>query len=397
MKIISRISQNAQLDLLVSDLTKDLKEHCDLGLLFISSFNKDDTIKIASAIRSRLNVKHFLACSCAGIIGSDVEIEREPACSLILAHLPKVNVSPFYLDQSQLDQLKTKEDWYDWLDVYPNENPYFLIFPDPFLIDMNQCITGINRAYPLCPVVGGMASGGMEAKDNTLVINDRIFDEGVIGLSLTGDIHIETIVSQGCRPIGQTYIVTKGEGNVIYELAGRPLVEILEEVLTSAPTRDKVLAEEAIFVGIAMDEYKHQLKRGDFLIRLLMGIDEQSGAGVVADLVRVGQTVQFHIRDAISATEDLHELLRIQRSGHALDTVPHASLIFNCNGRGEGLFREKNHDIHIIQSYIGNLPYAGFFAAGEIGPVGGKNFIHGFTSSIALIYPKSHSITGVKL
>ena len=195
------------------------------------------------------------------------------------------------------------------------------------------------------------------------------------------------MVSQGCRPIGETFIVTKAQRNIVYELAGRPFYKVLEEVLNKGTDYDRHLAHEAIFVGIAMNEYKDKFKRGDFLIRGVMGVEPQSGAGAVGDYMRVGQTVQFHLRDAKTANEDLHELLK-QYKTKKQTTAAHGAFVFSCNGRGINLFKEHDHDIRIIQHHLGPVPAAGFFCAGEIGPVGGINFLHGFTNSMALFYPQ---------
>src|SRR5262249_17586757 len=153
-----------------------------------------------------------------------------------------------------------------------------------------------------------------QENENTIIINNSVYTEGIAGIVLSGNIAVEMVVSQGCRPIGKPFIVTKSEGNIIYELAGRSFYEVIKEVLEQATPRDRSLAQEAIFIGIAMNEYKHKLKRGDFLIRGVMAIDPDTGGGAVADYVQVGQTVQFHLRDAQTAQEDLHELLNIHRS-----------------------------------------------------------------------------------
>ncbi len=166
-------------------------------------------------------------------------------------------------------------------------------------------------------------------------------------------------------------------------------MDVLQDVLHMTPARDKLLAQESLFVGIAMNEYRHEFKRGDFLIRGLVGIDRNLKAGAIADYIRPGQTIQFHVRDSQAATEDLQELLSLKRN--QFKERPKGALVFSCNGRGQNLFKEKNHDIRLIQQYLGPVPAAGFFCAGEIGPVCQTNFLHGFTNSIALFYSK-HSI-----
>ena len=386
MEIISRISTATHRDEIIKDLLPDGGEAFDFAFFFISFFNKETILEISTLLQKKLKVKNFLGCSCAGVIGTYNEVEQQPACSLILAKLGNVTVNPFSLNQEDLGSMARPEDWYDFFDVYPNEKPKFLTLCDPFLMDTNQFLDGVNNAYPQCPVVGGIASAASAPRGNVLILNGKFYDEGAVGVHMTGNVRIDTIVSQGCRPIGENYIVTKAQGNIIYELAGSPFLKVLEDVLNKSPQRDRTLAKEAIFVGIAMNEYKHEMKRGDFLIRMLVGIDEKSGAGAIADYIHSGQTIQFHVRDAVSATEDLNELLRLQHHKNP-QMNPAGALIFSCNGRGQNLFKEKNHDIGIIQGQIGGVPGAGFFCAGEIGPVGGKNFIHGFTSSIALFYP----------
>ncbi len=288
--------------------------------------------------------------------------------------------------QVDLEVLNDPEDWYNFFEIYPNENPVFIALADPFMFDMNTFLQKINKIYPNCPTIGGMASGTFQPGENTLILNNQQLEDGLVGVILTGNVSVETVVSQGCRPIGETFIVTKAQENVIYELAGKNFFDVVQDVLHQATARDKLLAQEALFVGIAMDEYRHEFKRGDFLIRGLMGIDRDTGAGAIAESIRAGQTVQLHVRDANAAREDLQELLSSKQI--KFKEKPKGALVFSCNGRGENLFREKNHDIKLIQQYLGPVPAAGFFCAGEIGPVCKTNFLHGFTNSIALFYSK---------
>src|SRR3989338_3200021 len=313
MEFKSLITQAKDLEQIKKDLTGGISDSYDLGFLFFSEHSRSQASEIVNMLRAQTKVKHLLGCTCAGIIGTSSEIERQSAVTLILAKLPNVRIHPFFINQFQLEQLKSKDDWYNFFEVYPNENPKFLTLPDPFMLDMNLFLQGLNATYPGCPVIGGLASGASDAGDNLLFINQEEYSDGAIGVVLLGDFDVQTIVSQGCRPLGETYIVTKAEDNVIHELAGRPFLSILKEVLDKASIRDKLLMQEAIFVGIAMDEYKHPLKRGDFLIRAVIGLDQNTGSGAIADYVKPGQTVQFHVRDAVSATEDLNELLTLQQ------------------------------------------------------------------------------------
>ncbi|MDE2028768.1 MAG: FIST C-terminal domain-containing protein [Candidatus Omnitrophica bacterium] len=385
MEFVNRITEADHIARIIDDLLKDVQGDFDLGILYLCPWPPYDPVEVSQALISKLKVRNLICCTCAGIIGSGREIEGRPSASLMLARMPGVKISPCALTQTALESLKQKDDWYALLEVYPNEQPSFLVFADPFAFDGNTFLAGLNQAYPGRPAVGGLASAASGPGENILVLNGEVMKEGLIGVALTGNVKVETVVSQGCRPIGETYIVTKAQHNIIFELAGRPFYKVLEEVLNKGTDYDRHLAHEAIFIGIAMNEYKDQFKRGDFLIRGVMGLDPESGAGAVGDYMRVGQTVQFHLRDAMTANEDLHELLK----GYRLSKpAPHGTFVFSCNGRGMNLFKEPDHDIKIIQEHLGPVPAAGFFCAGEIGPVGGVNFLHGFTSSMALFYPQ---------
>jgi small ligand-binding sensory domain FIST len=386
MHFISRITEALDQEQILKDLTENISGPFDLGILFISPWQPYDSHEIYKDLAKKINIRHFLCCTCAGIIGSEREIEGRPAASLLLAKLPSVSISPFYLNQVELEGLKTSESLYDFFEIYPNESPCFLVLPDPYAFDTNRFIKILNQAYKGCSIVGGLASAASGPGENLLIIDGQVYQEGLMGIILSGAVKIETVVSQGCRPFGKTYIVTKAKDNIIYELGGQPFYKVLESVIKAGTDYDRHLAHEAIFIGIAMNEHQQQFKRGDFLIRPVMAVDPETGAGGIGDYISVGQTVQFHLRDAKTASEDLNELLRLKKE--KIEQTPQGAIVFSCNGRGLGLFKEHNHDIRIIQKYLGPVPAAGFFCAGEIGPVTGINFLHGFTNSMALFYAK---------
>ncbi len=386
MEFINRITDATDEDKITVDLLEGVEGEFDLAVLYVCPWQPYDPIELYESLRVGSKVRHFLCCTCAGIIGGELEIEGRPSASLMLMRLPQVKVTPFYLNQASLEGIKSPQDWYNFMEVYPNEKPSFLVFADPFMFDGNGFLASLNSAYKGSAVIGGLASAASNPNENVLILDGEVYREGVVGVALTGNLRIETVVSQGCRPIGETYIVTKAERNIIYELAGRPFFKVLEEVLNKGTAYDRHLASEAVFIGIAMNEYKDVFNRGDFLIRGVMAVDPQIGAGAVGDYVRPGQTIQFHLRDAKTANEDLHALLKMH-TAKKHPVAPHGAFVFSCNGRGMNLFNEHNHDIRIIQHHLGPIPAAGFFCAGEIGPVGGINFLHGFTNSMALFYP----------
>ena len=235
----------------------------------------------------------------------------------------------------------------------------------------------MNEWIPGTVVMGGMASGGTGPGDTRLFLDDRVVDTGAVGARMPG-IRIRPLVSQGCRPIGNVYTVTRAAGNVIHELGGRPPLQRLQELVETLPSGDRELVGRGLHVGRVIDEYKAEPERGDFLIRGIVGVDPQSGALAVGDRIEVGETIQFHVRDAATADEDLRTLLEREAEPAA------GALLFTCNGRGSRLFSVPDHDASLVSEKLGGLPLAGFNCAGEIGPVGGKNFLHGFTASIAL-------------
>jgi small ligand-binding sensory domain FIST len=227
-----------------------------------------------------------------------------------------------------------------------------------------------------------MASGGAGPGENRLLLDGQCLNAGGAGVIVRGGPQIHSVVSQGCRPIGNTFVVTKAEDNVIVELGGKTALSRLEQTYAGLSEDDRQLIRRGLHVGIAMNEYKPAFSRGDFLITNVLGADRESGAIAIGNFVRMGQTVQFHIRDADAADEDLRQLLAMQRE--KLAGVPRGALLFSCNGRGTRLFPRPNHDASVIQELCGPLPLGGFFAQGELGPVGGRNYIHGFTASMAL-------------
>ncbi len=354
----------------------------NLALFFASNHFEDEFADAAERIRIRTETDHLIGCTGEGIIGPQGEIEREPAMALWLAHLPNVNVQPFRIDQESFEEVSTVEEFQDLLDVRPTPGLTFIVLADPFSFHIVNFLNAVTEHFAGVPVVGGMASGADAAGQVRLVCDDECYDEGAVGIALSGSLMVETIVSQGCRPIGRPFVITSAEQNVIKLLGGKPAMQMLNEVFTTANDEEKKLMQQGIFVGTAISEYKDEFGRGDFLIRNMIGADQRTGSLMIGDYARVGRTIQFHVRDAKTAEEDLRKLLASHRQ-----PPPAGALLFNCNGRGTRLFEQPNHDISALRAGVGDVPIAGFFCAGEFGPVGSKNFIHGHTASIALFRP----------
>jgi small ligand-binding sensory domain FIST len=339
--------------------------------------------EIIEAAKKAAGAQHLLGCTGAGIIGADREVEEKPALSLLVGELPDVTIYPFHLAEKDLEESTGPAFWHYQLELEPSRQPQFVLLIDPFTTRAMQLVDALAEAYPQAPMIGGLASGAQQPGENRLFIDGKVYDEGAVGIGLTGRVALRTVVSQGCRPIGEPLTVTRAEKNIVFELAGRPPMKILQEMLPQLPTRDRDLARSALFLGRVVNEYQEEFSRGDFLIRNLLGSDPQSGALAVGDLMRTGQTVQFQVRDAQTADEDLHHLLAKERSDLARKQ-PHGALLFSCLGRGERMYGTADHDIRVVQEHVGPVPTAGFFCNGEIGPIGNRAFIHGFTSVIGL-------------
>jgi small ligand-binding sensory domain FIST len=369
---------------LVSQVRSELgPAKTDLALLFVHPEFLPQLAEIYEPLRSAIGARCWIGCSGASIIGGCREVENEPAISLLVAQLPEVKITPFTIAQAQLEESSGPGFWHFQLEVTPEENPNILLFADPFSIQSMQLVQALGDAYPAAPVAGGLASGGQQPGDCRLFLDGEILEEGAVGIALTGRVALRTMVSQGCRPIGQPLTITRAEKNIILELAGRTPLKVLQELLPTLPESDQKLARKALFLGRVVNEYQEEFGRGDFLIRNLIGHDPQSGALAVGDFMRPGQTVQFQVRDGQSAAEDLASLLS-REAKRPKRAQAQGAVLFSCLGRGEGMYGAPNHDLNALHQSIGPVATAGFFCNGEIGPIGTKPFVHSFTSVIGL-------------
>lgn len=356
----------------------------DLALVFASHDHADEVETLVSEVWEQVEARTLIGCLADGIIGPDREIERAPAVALWAAKMPGVKTLPFLLDQQDMERIEDQADWLDRLGLKADDKPSFIILPEPFSIDAEGCIDKLDSLFTGCTIVGGMASGGTAPRQNRLFFDDQVLRQGMVGVSLCGPVSVQPVVSQGCRPIGEPFVITKAEQYVIQELRGRPAMDVLREVFAHADPSERTLMQQGIHVGRVVDERLRTFGRGDFLIRNLMGVVGEEGLAINA-LVRPGQTIQFHVRDSKAASEDMRALLAGKIA--EVPQPPAGALLFTCNGRGTGMFGKPHHDVGVVNSLAKECPVAGFFAQGEIGPIGHKTFIHGFTSSLALFRP----------
>lgn len=356
----------------------------DLGLVFISSAFASEYSRVLPLLAEKLSVPVLIGCSGGGVIGTGAsgqtqELEAEAALSLTLAHLPGVDLQVFHVVAEDLPDLDSPPDaWIDLIDVEPSVKPQFILLSSAFSSGINDLLQGLDFAYPGSVIVGGQASAGGLGGRLALFCNDTLYRDGTVGLALSGNIVLETIVAQGCKPIGEPLQVTKADRNIILEIDEKVPLVVLRDLIASLSEKERMLAQHSLFVGVAMDEFKLSLQQGDFLIRSILGVDPAGGAIAIGDLVRPGQRLQFHLRDAQASADDLKFLLeRYQQQGSPSAA---AALMFSCVGRGEGLYGKPNFDSELFKSYFPAIPVGGFFCGGEIGPVGGRTFLHGYTS-----------------
>jgi small ligand-binding sensory domain FIST len=374
---------SAALDEVCAPALEQLKGTPDLALLFFSGHHSDEAARIASTAQQRLGARALLGCVGEAIIGNEREIEQRPALSLWVGRWARpVDLEPFMLTLEETGEGPSLLGWPDGLLAADPATAAVLLLGDPLTFPVEAFLKQMNEDYRGVRVLGGMASGFPGPGHCRLLCGERALDRGAVGVLLQGAVGLRSIVSQGCRPIGRHMVVTRGQQNLIQELGGRPVLEQLRELWNELSPEEQELFQQGLHVGVVINEYRGEFQRGDFLVRNVMGLDRETGALAITDRVRVGQTVQFHVRDAATADEDLHALLQIDLSAH--ERRPAGALVFSCNGRGSRLFAEPHHDARAVRAEAGEVPLAGFFAQGELGPIGGQNFLHGFTASVAL-------------
>jgi small ligand-binding sensory domain FIST len=363
-------------------LKAGLARPADLVVVFFSAHHRQSATAILDQISEHLTPAHVIGCSGESIVATGREIEEQPAISLWAARLGGAELIPVRLEFERSAEGGSILGWPDALVEQPwPTGASLLLLGEPFSFPADWLLQRLNEQQPGSTVFGGMASGGQGPGENLLFLDDQVYSDGAVGIWIRGGVRLRTVVSQGCRPIGRPMVVTKSQQNILIELGGKPAFAQLNELWPQLSGEDQRLVQRGLHVGQVINEYQDQFSRGDFLIRNVVGADPEKGVIAVGDFVKTGRTVQFHVRDAQAADEELNELLK---SAVAAGAEPQGALLFTCNGRGSRLFSEPNHDAGVLAKQLGAIPTAGFFAAGEIGPVAGKNFLHGFTASVVL-------------
>lgn len=343
----------------------------DLVLCFASFHLAGALGDAVHALGSLLSPRVLVGATAGGLIAGTHEAEQGVGVAVFAARLPGVDLEPLALTTEETPDGTAIVGW-PQRDV---DADLLLCLVDPFSFPAEAFLRRIDLDRPGIRVLGGLASGSARPGGNRLVLDGTVRTEGAVGVLVAGA-RVHTVVSQGCRPIGEPFVVTRGARNFVEELGGRPALERLRELAESVSEEERALLQQGLHLGFVVDEHQAVFTRGDFLVRNVLGADRDTGAIAVGEHVEVGRTVQFHVRDAAAADEDLRALLT--------GIEARAALMFTCNGRGRGLFGVPDHDASVVAELLGPVPTAGMFCAGELGPVGSRNFLHGFTASLAL-------------
>ena len=373
----------AAADAVIADILEARLSKIDALFIFLTASHTAQAEELLQQLHDGLSPRCVIGASAEGVIGRDQEVERTAGLALLAGDFGGASVKSFHFGRDDWRRLLMEEDALTEALGYSDQTRGLIGFGEPFSTPLRQLMEKLEEKCPALPLVGGMASSGRSPGENILLRDDQVLDQGFVGISLSGAIDVQTVVSQGCRPVGHPVVVTKAHENVIEQIGGRPALAALQEIIDSMPHEEQQLLRNGLYIGRAIDEYRENWSRGDFLVRNVMGMEQATGGIGITDMVRVGQTVQFHVRDAATAEEDLRLLLEEQKKQDA----PAGGLLFNCNGRGTRMFSQPCHDIAATRAILPNTPIAGFFAAGELGPVGKQNFIHGHTASFALFRP----------
>jgi small ligand-binding sensory domain FIST len=373
----------AALDAATAAMERGGLSHGQLALVFLSILGGDApkaAHEILHIVRRVTGARTVVGCSGVGVLTEQREIEGQSAAAVLVIQDDRLVASPVSIESLNRDDVELAREIADSAEATLAEGGSLLLLPDPRGFDPKALLGGLAEAIGPVPVLGGVAAGTAEPIE---LCNTQTLAGGLAGAAICGPVPLIG-VAQGCAPIGEPYVVTRAEESVVHQIAGRPALDVLREAMRTVENAEQRIPRAGIFAGLAMDSAKSPLERGDFLVRNLLGVDPRSGAIAVAERVRVGQTIQFQLRDAQASREDLQVTLASLRARLG-GRRPVFGCYFNCAGRGQGLYGEPDCDVTSIREALGEFPLAGFFGNGELAPVGRQNFLHTYTGVLVLI------------
>jgi small ligand-binding sensory domain FIST len=357
----------------------------DLALLFVNTRLARFLPAIVNRVNETLHPVALAGCTASGILGAGSKREQGPAITLLALRLPGAKVTTLRLGEWLRDAEDDPERWRAALDLPVEDVNGLFLFADPFRTDAQSLLSGLHHAYPQAAIVGGVALGSVQHRQTWVVAGEEIAGEGAVAVAIGGDYTIEPVISQGCTPIGQTWTITGASKQWIDTIAGQPAMDVLLDTLRTIPPEQRERAGRNLFAGLAADEYRDSFGRGDFLIRGIAGVEKESGAIALNALPRIGQTIQFQIRDTQTARDDLQAALDRATAQLGPDRTPVATVLCASGDRNDVPSGEANADVAAIESHFPGVPVAGIACSGEIAPVGRKPFLHGFTAAMGMI------------
>ncbi len=363
-----------------------LPREVTLGLVFASPKYMDTALELVDVLRSSVGIPTLAGCVSGGIICNEMEHERDAGIALGLYYLPGAQLQDLAFSSSMArDAAKSEEEgfWRRRFDPGSESINSWLVFAEPLHFDVETWINSWQRDFPGKPIYGGLSHFDPEEKQSLVVWNDSLLTNGGVAIGFAGGVCIRGLTAQGCTPVGETWTITKVKDNVLERIGNRPAFQIMEDTFNQMSNDLRVRSRGNLFIGLAVDEYQEDFGRGDFVVRNLMAANPENGQLTVGAFPRVGQTMQFQIRDGEAAATELKELVANKISENA-DKRVFGACLSNCAGRGWAMFGLPHHDATIIYRMIKPQAMAGFFGNGEFGPVGNRNFVHGYTSSLAV-------------
>lgn len=373
-----RVDAQTALDEALAELDASGAPTPDLVTLFITPHHVHAAGQLSAMVRARFPGALLIGCSAEGVIGGGHEADRREALSLTVGWLPGTRVHPVRLE----GRVDPTADWVAGLGTFATP-PHFVLMPDPYSCDMDRILPLLDAAFPTSSKTGGLISGGDGPGDSVLFLGDEVHYDGLVGIAIEGDAGVQPLVAQGCRPIGDAMIITRLRDNVVYELnVGKP-VKALQDVYRHLDPRDQERCHDSLFLGIEMDSKPDGYQQGDFLLGDVLGMDPRTGAMAVGRPVHDYQVVQFHLRDAATSARDLSN--KLAQLDASVQSRTRAAMLFSCVGRGEALYGVQDHDAELLKRHLGEMPVFGYFSNGEIGRAAGRTFVHGFTTTAALL------------
>ena len=372
--------ESAVLDAATAAMERSGVDHGQIALVFLSGDARAAAHEILHVVRRVTGARTVVGCSGVGVLTDEREIEGTTAAAVLVIQDERLVARALSIENLGAADLDPARTIAESAGATLAEGGSLMLLPDPRGLDPAALLGGLADGLGPVPVVGAVAAAPGEPIE---LCNTETVSGGLAGIAISGPAPFIG-VAQGCAPIGEPYVVTRAEGNVVHRIAGRPALEVLREAMATVENAEERIPRAGLFAGLAMDPAKSPLERGDFLVRNLAGVDPRSGAVAVAERVRVGQTIQFQLRDARASREDLEATvasLRTRLGGRR----PVFGCYFNCAGRGQGLYGEPDHDVTVIRQALGEFPLAGFFGNGELAPVGRQNFFHTYTGVLLLI------------